>query len=369
MIIAHAASEVNYNEPDTFSKYDNDGDVLISLRPAFGTHSRSSDAIFALAEGYDAKSYHRFIATAREAGYKGDIVLSVSTPDKLKKDVLKYLEGAAAKGGVIVYHVPWTCNKISGEKADSALDGVARCNNNGLFGSRKYGESLKDMRTGRPVATARYELYWAWNQMYDTDSRIMLVDFRDTIFQDNPFRDLARTTKGVKKGEGALHLYLENYEATGIFRSSFNKNWIQSAYGKGKLKEIGDQPVICSGSTVGEQVALDVYLRAMVAEYDRTQCKAKGCDQGFHNYLFRKQILDEAKGISKIILHEQGKGAINNLAAMRTKTLKEWGILKDGKVYNWDGTLSPVVHQYDRDKDLANFVRKRASDLWASETK
>jgi hypothetical protein len=53
---------------------------------------------------------------------------------------------------------------------------------------------------------------------------------------------------------------------------------------------------------------------------------------------------------------EQGKGIINNLGALRTKPFEEWGFYnKDTwEVHNWDGTLSPVVHQFDRDKHLVS---------------
>ena len=102
----------------------------------------------------------------------------------------------------------------------------------------------------------------------------------------------------------------------------------------------------------------------MVAEYDATLCKSKGCDQGFHNYLYYAGKLgsdsgSNVEGISKVIFHEQGKGIINNLAALRTKPLSEWG-LYDAKrelVLNWDGSTSLVAHQYDRDKEVNIMVK------------
>ena len=103
----------------------------------------------------------------------------------------------------------------------------------------------------------------------------------------------------------------------------------------------------------------------MVAEYDATLCKNKGCDQGFHNYLYYAGKLGSTEngsnfeGISKVIFHEQGKGIINNLAALRTKPLSEWGLYdaKRDLVLNWDGSTSLVAHQYDRDKEV-NFMVK-----------
>jgi len=102
----------------------------------------------------------------------------------------------------------------------------------------------------------------------------------------------------------------------------------------------------------------------MVAEYDTTLCKSKGCDQGFHNYLYYSGKLgatdgSSVEGISKVIVHDQGKGIINNVAALRDKPLKELGLYNAEKqlVLNWDGTTSAVAHQYDRDKE-ANIMVK-----------
>lgn len=132
-----------------------------------------------------------------------------------------------------------------------------------------------------------------------------------------------------------------------------------------------EQPVICSGSTIGNQDAIETYLRAMVAEFDATLCKSKGCDQGFHNYLFYSGKLgstegsNAVEGISKVFVHDQGKGIINNLAALRAKPLSEWGLYntKTELVLNWDGATSVVAHQYDRDKQVNTMVKRKKREF------
>jgi hypothetical protein len=54
---------------------------------------------------------------------------------------------------------------------------------------------------------------------------------------------------------------------------------------------------------------------------------------------------------------DQGTGIVNNMGAMRTAELEEWGndkmVQVSGQlthVLNWDGAVSPVVHQFDRHK-------------------
>lgn len=66
-------------------------------------------------------------------------------------------------------------------------------------------------------------------------------------------------------------------------------------------------------------------------------------------------------GIEKVIAVPQGKGVINNLGIMRSSLLSELGLYnKDTQlVLNVDGTISPVVHQYDRDAELSDLMRSR----------
>eukprot|EP00543_Licmophora_paradoxa_P010182 CAMPEP_0202474816 /NCGR_PEP_ID=MMETSP1360-20130828/92572_1 /ASSEMBLY_ACC=CAM_ASM_000848 /TAXON_ID=515479 /ORGANISM="Licmophora paradoxa, Strain CCMP2313" /LENGTH=118 /DNA_ID=CAMNT_0049101957 /DNA_START=739 /DNA_END=1095 /DNA_ORIENTATION=- len=96
----------------------------------------------------------------------------------------------------------------------------------------------------------------------------------------------------------------------------------------------------------------------MCNEWDETHIAMKGADQGFHNYLFYSNKLANAKEIRGIKVFEQGRGIINNLGALRDFNLRDIGAYdpKDGLVYNWDRTISPVVHQWDRDKELFHFT-------------
>lgn len=164
-------------------------------------------------------------------------------------------------------------------------------------------------------------------------------------------------------------------EATRLGKSNKNRKWLQNAYGTAAITALQDKPTICSGSTMGEQIAMETYLRAMVAESDETGVVLMGADQGFHNYLYYSNKLGNAQTIRKIVVFDQGSSFINNLGALRTQELSTWGngkivkstTMKQGsstttgtkhEVYNWDGQISPVVHQYDRHKLLSEYFYK-----------
>jgi hypothetical protein len=151
-----------------------------------------------------------------------------------------------------------------------------------------------------------------------------------------------------------------------------NRKWLTRAYGDVVAAALENKPTICSGSTMGEQVAIETYLRSMVCESDETGTKLMGADQGFHNFLYYSKKLGNAESIRGITVFDQGRGAINNLGAMRKAPLESWG---NGKildfhsdtnmaVLNWDGLISPVVHQFDRHPILSKYVYKYQTGLF-----
>ncbi len=174
----------------------------VVLKPTFGKHRENVDAVFALAEGYDLKIYLLFIESLKATGFNGDLVLSVSALGSLKPGVEEYLrsnqiDGDNEKGvNVVAYTVTWTCYNGKGEVTEGANEGIRKCELVGMYGEDADEHIVHDPRDARPVATARFELYWAWSQYYKDENWIMLIDSRDAHFQRNPFTDLPREING-----------------------------------------------------------------------------------------------------------------------------------------------------------------------------
>jgi hypothetical protein len=156
--------------------------------------------------------------------------------------------------------------------------------------------TARDARPGRVVATLRYEWYWIWSLQYSAHSWLMLIDARDAYFQTNPFANLPRRQHRNSQQQrsdtsdnnnivdsGLLYMFGENTNATRLGKSKKNKNWISRGYGQEVMDALDDKPTICSGSTMGEQIAVETYLRALINEHDEGQVKMAGSDQGFHN--------------------------------------------------------------------------------------
>lgn len=381
--------------------YPND-DIVPNLKPVHGIHRPKEDAVFLFAGEYMLDTYLLFLSSLRETGYMGDVVIACTKMDWEDLEVQTYLK---ADPHVIVYALTFHCLNAEGQLVESMKSGIRVCQCHNLYGrqirtsagSTMTGNStsltgagtgagggtgttvirpLPDLREARTVPTTRYELYWIWSLWYSKYSWILLIDARDAVFQLNPFDFVERRKNendidGGSGNGGLLYLFGENMEATRIGQSKKNHKWLRFAYGSNVAELMTDKPTICSGSTMGEQMAIETYLRAMVAESDETGVKLMGADQGFHNYLYYSNKLSNAQGIWKIRVFDQGSGIINNLGAMRTKELSEWGngklvesngdgdTVEDLQVLNWDSSTSPVVHQFDRHKLLSAYWYKQ----------
>jgi hypothetical protein len=358
------------------------------VEPTFGRHRAHVDAVLAYAEGYALPYYRMFLETLHDTGFTGDVVMAIAEPALVKPDVVDYLRTHALLGEddermhVVVYQTALICEERDGtftgrrtlERGE--LDVFQMCRLHHVYGWKDEAGRItgraEDPRSGRVVATLRYEWYWIWSLQYQPNSWLMLIDARDSFFQTNPFLDLPRhdSTTIMSNGGGILYFFGENSDATRLGNSTKNLKWIRNGYGAGTLHFLEDKPTICSGSTMGEQLAVETYLRAMVNEHDECQVKMTGSDQGFHNYLYYSGKLQQATTIRQIVVFEQGRGRINNLGALRKKSLQEWGIydIQSHTVYQWDGvTKSPVVHQWDRDNQLHKYIYKVRHHEWIKE--
>lgn len=276
------------------------------LKPALGTHRKDQDAVVAYASEYQIQNYVVFIESLRRTGYKGDIVLSVTEGDLKNKEIHDYLSNAE---GVVVYSPEHVCYNFEGEVVDNAKGGMRTCRLNNLWGTKGEDGSVTvepgDPRPQRTLATARYEIYWIIIMNYDPNSWILVVDARDTYFQANPFTDVPRNTDPSGQS-GLLYYFGENIEATRLGLSPQNSKWLNTAYGDAVARALKDKPTICSGASMGEQIAMESYVRAMVAEADETGTVLMGADQGFHNFMYYSGKLRNSMRIHDIVVFDQG---------------------------------------------------------------
>jgi hypothetical protein len=278
-----------FPKPPDFHKLHADDDIVTHLQPVLGTHRPDQDVVMAFAAEYALKSYVTFIESLRDTGFDGDVVLAVHELDLRQDDIREYLTQAK---NVVIYAPTQTCFNAEMEEVESVKGGMRICRCHHLYGRRDNDgtiTALDDPRPARTIAVTRYELYWIFARNYNPEQWILLVDARDTYFQTDPFADVPRKTD-ITLESGLLYFFGENVDATRLGKSKQNSKWLLNAYGKEVANALSDKPTICSGATMGEQVAVSEYLRAMVAESDETKTVLMGADQGFHNFLYYRFV-------------------------------------------------------------------------------
>jgi len=332
----------------------------IAQNPIYGKHRCEKNAVMAFASGYQLPQLIHFITSLWKTGYDGDLVIGVGT--NLTQETRSYLEyHARNRAGLVVYEIPLSCQR---KNSWQVLDLLEQTNATKTKGTAIWTPVL-DARPFRRVSVVRYEYYWAWTNRYSSESLIFLADARDVYFQRDPMQAILHSFKTPVVNNGTL-VFFE--EASKISESRANRKWIEKTYSSEVRKAMEDKMVICSGTTLGSQPAIESYARAMVHEFDQTKCKrcATKHDQCFHNYLIHQNRLVGANGgrISNVVVHAQGEGGIVNTVGLVSqnhdgKSLQELGLVKAETreiLENDLQTISAVVHMYDRDVSMKDWV-------------
>eukprot|EP00544_Gedaniella_sp_CCMP2646_P010877 CAMPEP_0202496900 /NCGR_PEP_ID=MMETSP1361-20130828/21314_1 /ASSEMBLY_ACC=CAM_ASM_000849 /TAXON_ID=210615 /ORGANISM="Staurosira complex sp., Strain CCMP2646" /LENGTH=303 /DNA_ID=CAMNT_0049128345 /DNA_START=251 /DNA_END=1162 /DNA_ORIENTATION=+ len=284
-----------------------------------------------VANGYQLPDLILFVTSLLETGYNGDLVISLSD---IKPETLAYFR--YHKDRIILYDIGIRCRRFC--QVDLYRD--------------KNGSLLVDPRKKRQVAQLRFEIFWAWTQLYSSTTRVFFTDSRDVYFHRNPFENLPTMTT-------TLHVF---EEPARVEQSLANSNWLRKTYPDLNMKDMYPRNIICSGTTLGGKPAMDMYARAMVHQFDVTQSTRLGGDQGHNNFLIHTNKLVGIPNITNITIHEKGRGLVNTvgLIAKLRGPLSEVGLLRNGTVWNSDGTISPVVHMFDRDQELKDIQHNRS---------
>lgn len=193
---------------------------------------------------------------------------------------------------------------------------------------------------GRPfldIACSRYFFYLSFVTAHASRyDRVLLTDARDVIFQADPFS---------WPHESPQEFFLEHRTET-VASQWGNALWVRNAYGEEMLSRIGAHRVSCSGVTFGTTAGVLAYLRAMTDELALTTPRISGFpgyDQGIHNRLIWTGAFPQAA------ILENHTGPVLTMHGAPTE---EFPLDAAGRVYDREGRLVPVLHQYDRHESL-----------------
>lgn len=282
-----------------------------------------------------------FLGSARRY-FTGDIVIAIesSSSGGLSTEMKAILIHYRA----IVYEIPQTlCSKAT----DSIFCGV------------------EEERA--PASVFRYYFYEKWATQYNAETLILLADFRDIIFQGDPFAYRLHEWRPSAQ----LALYQEFYPNMVIERCKFNRRIMQECYGEEALKRSGSKVIISSGASLGTRDAIIVWSHTITSQLQEApgrlvetqRCTTGGIDHSFINWLIYGEKL-EVYGI-KVKVFAQGEGAMNTLGGLKPDTVianltgsivDYWKILRHGDILNWNGEKSPIVHQLEHFIDEMEYL-------------
>jgi hypothetical protein len=174
------------------------------------------------------------------------------------------------------------------------------------------------------------------------------TDFRDVFFQANPFQDVPIAD---------LILFEEHRRKT-IGTCKYNSDWIRSCWGKTFLASISSKPIICSGTIMGTPRGFAQLKDEMLSEMSITKdLKCSARDQGHLNYLYYNHKI-------KASVQKHGYGIVNTVGYDTRINVRKYA--RAGAVLQNDGSVSPVVHQYDRFGELKQMLKTLISKIEAS---
>jgi hypothetical protein len=190
-------------------------------------------------------------------------------------------------------------------------------------------------RLGRRVFSlffVRFLLYLEYlEQLPEKPGWVFLTDCRDVVFQDDVFSRVE-----------APGLYCA-IEVPGhrIMDCPMNTRMICDSFGQSALQELDHCEVSCAGTVLGDYASVHGYLSKMV-EYTMTLQKmpmSSGNDQGVHNYLIHKRLVQNVRFINN------QTGPIGTFGAVPVSAIRQ---SPAGLILQPDGRPYAVLHQHDR---------------------
>jgi hypothetical protein len=292
------------------------------------------DLILATSFGYSYEQLRPFLGSLKETDFAGEIVLfigntSLATQSRLRRDGVK----------LVSFFYPFK----RAHKMRNPLYRVWPLVHRFLRGIEKP-ETLASLSAPfHNISTLRYLLYHRFLRSRPGEYRaIFLTDLRDVCFQSNPF---------ARGGLDQLRFFEEEPPHT-VGSCPNNSRWIREFFGEDALQELAAQPIICSGTTLGDYASILDYLGKFILTFRQARSIMRvGADQGIHNFLARTQLA------SAVTLCPNRESEVLTMGLMpREEKLPR---NERGQLIDRHGVPYAVLHQFDRHADLNDEILSR----------
>jgi hypothetical protein len=290
------------------------------------------NVVMGAAIGLTAKQVTPFVASLRNAGYNGTVVLFVDPA------LDRALRGEpAARGVTLIRAHQWLPFKFGLLEHPRAMRLIWAPLQAALWAALRAARRLPGGGE-LPVAKLLYtpmETRFMRYRRYLRDhahARVLLTDVRDVVFQNDPFDHLPQA--GL-----AVSLEVPSYT---VGTEVHNAAWIKRVYGPQMLTEIGAERVSCVGVTAGDAAAVSRYVTLFIGELLRLPPKTAGiggADTAIHNALLWTNRLTPVHLLEPLA---------SPVATLNGVADADVAISAEGKLLNRDGSEPSVLHQYDR---------------------
>jgi hypothetical protein len=179
----------------------------------------------------------------------------------------------------------------------------------------------------------RFFLYYCYLNVHaERYEQVFLTDVRDVVFQKDPF-DFPFAK--------AVCVFSEPKNLT-IRADPYNSRWIRDTFGDETLHELGDNPVVCAGTIVGPANEIRQYCSTLVDIVLKQKDPANVSDQAVHNYMTHKRLFPNMR------LYDNDTGPVLTMGMVGNFTFNA-----QNQILNSTGDVVNILHQYDRDWDVA----------------
>jgi len=193
----------------------------------------------------------------------------------------------------------------------------------------------------RSPKRARYFAYLKYLQDALESGRsyrcILLSDVKDVVFQKPLFESPC----------SELELHYEA-ERPRIGECQANSFWIKHQFGRKARGRLADKRISCAGTTTGRTRGILHYLAEMTILLISLPPELDVGDQGVHNYVLHTGLLPEARVLDNF----------ERVATLENVSGEDLHIAASGQVVNPGGSVSEIVHQYDRHPHPCSAIRR-----------
>ena len=209
---------------------------------------------------------------------------------------------------------------------------------------------LRSQRLLREVADLFVLRFFLYREFLKTHGRryanVLLTDVRDVAFQRDPFSE----SHGV-----GVDVFAEDARRSNG-TCPINSRWLRECYGTDALASVADQPILCAGTLMGTASELNGFLRKLLGLIARGR-QIPCVEQSALNLLVHTHNLPDTR------VWGNGNGPVFNLGGLTDSDLTANA---QGELIRPDGSVHPILHEYDRVVSIKQRIEARYGSFTAT---